>query len=98
MEEEEEEEERNESHFITYCNTDQRQKKEVWEMFFDILKFYLLLLYSTCPILFTTYFNSAAVYISESWLSVCQASRIDIVVRAGIRIEKEKEEEKGDLS
>jgi hypothetical protein len=62
-------------------------------MFFNILKFYLLLLlYSPCPILFTTYFNSA-VYISESWLS--GAKQVEqVLLLAEIRNWEEKEEEK----
>ncbi len=63
-------------------------------MFFDILRFYLLLLYSTYQTLSATYFNSAVYHFrQQSWLSVCQASRVEILVVVEIRNWKEEEQE-----
>ncbi len=65
-------------------------------MFFDILRFYLLLLlYSTYQTLSATYFNSAVYnFRQQSWLSVCQASRVDkILLVVEIRNCKEEEQE-----
>ena len=63
-------------------------------MFFDILRFYLLLLYSTCQILSATYFNSAAYHFrQQSWLSVCQASRVEMLLVVEVRNWEEEEQE-----
>jgi hypothetical protein len=66
-------------------------------MFFDIPKFYLLLLYSACPTPSSTYFNSAVYCFRQ--LVKCVSKQVEQML-AEIRNwkEEEEEEEEGDLS
>ena len=60
----------------------------------------MLLLYSACPTLSTTYSILLCIISDSSWLSVYQASRAEMLL-AEIRNWKEEEEEEaveGDLS
>ena len=89
-------EERDGKHFVTYCKTDQRQK-EVWEvcsLTFSGFTCY----YCTPPVqLYPLLISILLCTISDSWLSVCQASRAQMLL-AEIRNWEEEEAVEGDLS